>query len=254
MRSIFLSCAILILLSACGSPVKSEAVAYVTLSGSASIQDEIKIRLIDSVTSTCAFTTDSGTANTANTKVQIVTGASPSLNSCANKNACILCTTAASGSNCSIACTGTIPSNTATAADTFNIYVTHTATITSAVPNTLTGVVRTDGSITNWSEFAFNGQPSAPLYSSNMTQCTAPYMTFNTNNTLGIAQTSASSFNLNGRLTGAGSGGTAGTCTFSYSFRATMGFTGAATPGTAINLSRGSLNMTTKICETSLGC
>jgi len=209
---------------------------------------------LDSSTLTCAFTTDASSVHSSTTGVQIVTGASPSSSSCTDKNACILCTTATSGANCSIACTGTIPSNTATANDSFNIYVTYTVALSTTL-GAETGVVVITGAITNWAEFAFTNQASPPIHSSNFTSCSSPnFLSFNFSDPLGKASTTATAFTQDGDVTSAGSGANLGDCTFTYAFKANMPFTGANTPGTSINLSRGSVALTVKICDTIVTC
>jgi hypothetical protein len=203
------------------------------------------ISIIDSSTSTCAFTTDSSSVNHT---VQIAS----SLAACTNRNDCVVCVPAATGANCSINCSGTVPSSAAVASDSFNIFITFTVALTSllALPNV--GAVRIDGSITNWSEFNFLNQASPPVFSSDFTQCVGPtFMAFDNTNPLGIAATTATAFNRNGKITTLG---LLSSCTFKYVFKANMAFTGANTPGATINLTRGSIKLTTKICDSTSGC
>ncbi len=208
----------------------------------------------DSVSISCAFTTDSGTVNTSSTGIQIVTGAAPSASSCTNRNACILCTTATSGNNCSIACTGTIPSNSATASDSFNVYVTYTSTLTTNM-GYVGGMLRVSGSISSWSEFAFNGQTNSPTYNAASavysgckdggSSLSAYTGSGAVGDALSIATSGATSFIQDPAILSVGNG----TCTLSHQFKASMPLTGAATPGATVSLTRGSISLTSKICN-----
>jgi len=208
----------------------------------------------DTSSVTCAFTTDSSTVNSSTTGIQIVTGASPSSSSCTNKNACILCTTAASGSSCSIACSGTVPSNTATGNDSFNVYATYTASLTTNMAST-GGMIRVDGKLTNWSEFAFNGQAHSPTNTTVATSyagcngTSSSLEAYSGSGTLGdalsIASSTATAFTHDPAIIAVGNG----TCTLSYQFKAAMPLTGANVPGTAVNLTRGSFSFGATICD-----
>lgn len=197
----------------------------------------------DTSTTSCAFTFD---AVSTTTGISVVSDS----NSCADKNRCIVCTAATSAPDCSISCTGTVPSDAATAADTFNVYLTLTSTFRTNMPGT-TGMVRLDERITNWPEFDFTIPGHFTL---NLDGCDgAPDMTLTTTDPVGIDATTATSFTKGFTISAldATPTGGLGDCSMVSTFKAAMPLTGADTPDATVTLARGSVASTSKICDTA---
>jgi hypothetical protein len=210
--------------------------------------------LNDTAAISCAFTTDSTTAS----GVQITT----SSGSCTNRFACIVCTPATSGANCSINCSGTVPSSAAEATDSFNVFFTVTSTLTTNMSGTpAAGMIRVDGKLSNWAEFNFSNQSNAPTFSTlatNYANCTGAnshMSVYSGTGSLsdaiaGTAQTTASSFAQDPSIISFGNGN----CGLSFQFKANMSLAGANVPGAVINLSRGTITVATTICDSTLSC
>lgn len=212
--------------------------------------------LVDSSTQTCAFTTD---ATSVSAGIQLVTSANPSSNTCTNVGNCILCTTSATATTCNISCAGSVPSTAAVAADVFNIYVTYTAIVTSTGDG-FPAALRISGSITDWPEFDYTTQANTPTYNTlssayagcdgnpDMNAYADPLSDANS-----IAITSTTAFVQDPFITTGGTNDPK-TCTLNYQFKAAMPLTGADVPGSVLTLTRGSISMTTKVCDEATSC
>lgn len=117
------------------------------------------------------------------------------------------------------------------------------------------GMLRVSGSISSWSEFAFNGQANSPTHDTpavTYAGCKSGGSTMSVysgsgslGDALTVATSGASSFIQDPAILSMGNG----TCSMTHKFKASMPLTGAATPGATVSLTRGSISLTSKICN-----
>lgn len=208
----------------------------------------------DDASTVCLFETPTSTSS----GIQIVTSTAPSDSSCTDKNKCILCTLGAATpvADCSISCIGTVPSTSATAADSVHIFVTVSSRLHTNAPSA-TGMVRYDAYSDNWPEFSMSNFP----VSTDFTGCDGtaashevglntgslvydyPYWT-STHQTHGYA---INALNPDSTTTPANQS----TCTTSFKYYAAMPLTGADVSGTTIDFSGKSLTFRATMCDTA---
>jgi len=253
-----------IVLAACGGSglSSSDETTRIVLSGSIrnsenvvnqnNVEDWTKT-ITDYVTPSCEFSFDSTSADT---DIDIVSDAE----NCTSPNKCIVCTVMAAY-GCSISCDGTVPSNTATAADTFNVYATFTSLFQSDM-TTAAGALRFDGTIDGWLEF--NPRDVTNGVSFDIAGCDGdPDMTVLDNDPLlngdanGInAETPidwSRAFSINALDPSPDRGGF-GDCMIVQTLGASIQLTGADIPGSTIDLSGGSIAVFSRICDDTADC
>lgn len=196
------------------------------------MQDSGVEKTIDSSATTCDFSFDPLSETTG---ISVV----PDPAGCADKNRCIVCTPVVSGPHCSISCAGTVPSTGATADDLFDIYVTYHPVITTQLTSPK-GMIRMDGSTTNWAEFDLTQTPVWDL-----SDCVAPHMKVTTVDPGKFDTSTATTFTKGLTLSAINDA----TCSYTVKYRARMPLTGVATPDTTINLTRGNISIKFKICD-----
>ncbi|MEI6805193.1 MAG: hypothetical protein WCK49_01635 [Myxococcaceae bacterium] len=109
-----------------------------------------------SISSQCAFTTDSSSQNY---HIQIVTGNT----ACLDATNCVRCTATTSNTGCALQCSGTV-SEPALSGDGFQVSLTVNNQLILP-PDYLNGALYIAGDSTNWSAFEFISQPNPPTYS-----------------------------------------------------------------------------------------
>lgn len=174
---------------------------------------------------------------------------------------CIQCVASGSGTNaCSIACNGTVHSNTNSAAQVLNLTLTYTSTIDTNM--TELGIVRFDGLTTGWPELDFTAQgPSSPIPTASSIATVfagcdgGTELDLVTTNALvnvdGISSARAEdNFQQIGRIVAVGSAA----CVAVHDFSIAAPLTGAETPNTGITTPAGSMTFTAKICDSITAC
>lgn len=200
--------------------------------------------IFDSAAVTCTFTTDSAT----NTQAYQITNL---LANCINENECIVCTVTGAGTDaCSLACDGVVPSNAASAADTFDIFVAFTSAIQTDMPDPY-GTIRTDVSRTGTS---FNLTSASSV---DVTGCTYDAGVAHELSLTPIVEGTwftNTAANHRDAMTVVNVDPDAGnsnrtSCTTIKSFTAAATLTGADTPGTSVSNNLGVVTYKSKICD-----
>jgi len=233
--------------------------------------------IYDTASSGCAF---SSSTSTTSSGITVVTGTSPSSTSCSDLNKCIVCTETGNGTSaCGFSCTGVIPSNAATAADSFNATLTFTSTFDTNMP-AAAGAIRLDAERTTtgggyWTAMSLDSLGTGNGTGVNLTGCTSATtpsdngeLTLDTVdndpmhvdvhsggsttdiNTLGLEITT---LGPGANQTGVGTSNLQ-TCTVTTTFTATIPLTGASTPGTQVSTAFGAINYMGTICDDSSNC
>lgn len=202
----------------------------------------------------CLFETPTSTSS----GIQIVTSDAPSDSSCTNKNSCILCTLGATTpvADCSISCTGTVPSTTATAADSVPIFVTISSMLHTNAPSA-TGMVRYDVYSDNWPEFSMSNFP----VSTDFTGCDGTAASYEVGLNTGAVVYDypywTATHQVNGYAINALNPDSSttptnqSTCTASFQYYAAMSLAGADVPGTTIDFSGKGLVFRATMCNTA---
>lgn len=117
--------------------------------------------IADTASISCDFSIESGTETNLG-YVQIA----PDSISCVSLNNCIICEFLQTGNNCSVDCSGFIPSNALVATDSLTLVFDTFATFTTNMPAP-DGVIRIDGLITDWSSI----DPTSDLQAYDLSGC-----------------------------------------------------------------------------------
>lgn len=212
--------------------------------------------IYDDASAECLFETSAETGG----GIQIVTGIAPTPASCTNLNSCILCTLGSDApvASCSISCVGTVPSSSATAADSVGIFVTFYSTLHTNAP-TAVGMVRYDAVSTGWTEFSMSNFPVA----TDFTGCDGtpgnfevgldmvdvvydfPYWTA----TKQVNGYTISALNPDASSSPADQS----VCETTFKYYAAMSLTGADTPGTTIDFSSRTITFSATMCDAADG-
>lgn len=210
--------------------------------------------IYDQYTHTCQFSFDPYSHSNS---IKVVSN----INDCDYDNRCVVCTAAQDGDDCSINCVGTVPSNAATAADYVTIYLDFTHEFLTNMPQVFddngTASYYTDdvGGIMHfwlssipWPEFNLT-QPDIM----SLDGCDGgDDMTWTVFDEEYSADSGVATMHLTALDPTPSSG--SGRCMITHSLSANMYFTGAATPGATVDLTRGIVSVQGQICDEAENC
>lgn len=201
--------------------------------------------IYDTADVSCFFLTP---AVTPLTGIDIVSNA----DNCTDKNKCIVCTKTG-GASCSIECTGTVPSNSDTALDYVEITYKANSIFTTDMRDPAT-ILRFDGSILDWPEM----DPSAGIFwtdtncdGNSLTGLNQTEMDADENDPLGIKYEGSDGWSTSWSIVDYGN---VQECWLEQRFTANMYLSGAEISGNTVDLTRGTIDLSAMICDSSLNC
>lgn len=180
---------------------------------------------------------------------------------CASENKCITCTLSGWLQTCTIECEGTVPSNASVAADAVKIKINFAHYFATDMPDSLDAAMTFKGVVTGWEEFLPNNGTSGENVVYDYTNCNGTD-NMDVNDGAAVLQANATSwvglfaFEGNDPVADSSYGGHTGLqeCIVGQTMIATMPLTGAATPGSTVDITGGSVTLTGTLCDFSGNC